>query len=428
MGNRYDVVMLVLNDLTHDSRVRREAEALATTWRVLVVGTQRADGALPDRERIANFEVWRIRYGRWGAGLWRPWRWLRHALQAVLIVWALRRVRARVYHAHDLPALLLILSARALWGRGARLVYDAHELHAFMPRSACEHVRGSGAPPAAQARRRAALLRVVRRKAHGGAPTPADVRNAPRLSPARRALFVLEGACARRADAVLSVSAPSARALRLWWRLPRVYRVRNAVDPPGAAAPRDLRTLLDGRRCIVHSGDLTLRGRCLLELIQALALLPHDVALIFLGQGEARDLLVREAARLGVAGRVHFVPPVSPQAVAATVQSCDVAAVLLCPESWHIRSTLPNKLFEALAAGVPVVTSDTFALRRIVRRYELGVLCDPRDPNAIATALRQLLTPEAQAYHRTRIHRAQQRINWTHEAQRLRTIYRELLP
>ena len=53
---------------------------------MLVIGTQRHGGDLPDRERIDGFDLWRVRYGAYGAGLRRPWRWLRHALQAAQII------------------------------------------------------------------------------------------------------------------------------------------------------------------------------------------------------------------------------------------------------------------------------------------------------------------------------------------------------
>ncbi len=70
-----------------DARVRREAAALAGAgWRVLVVGTQRARGTLPERETLYGFDIQRVSYGRFGAQKWWPWRWIRHGLQAGQII------------------------------------------------------------------------------------------------------------------------------------------------------------------------------------------------------------------------------------------------------------------------------------------------------------------------------------------------------
>ena len=55
------------------------------------------------------------------------------------------------------------------------------------------------------------------------------------------------------------------------------------------------------------------------------------------------------------------------------------------------RLTTPNKLFEAMAAGVAVVASDLPGMATIVRATDCGVLCDPTDPTEIAAAIRRIL-------------------------------------
>jgi glycosyltransferase involved in cell wall biosynthesis len=380
----YDIVMLVLNDLSFDGRVRREAAALAERgWRVLVIGTQRAGGILPDEEHLLGFRIRRVRYGRFGHSLRRPWRWVRHVLQAAQIVRALSRTRARAFHAHDLPALLLMAAAR--WGRRSRtrLVYDSHEFYLYLPRD---------------------------RSRHGD--------RLYRL--ARPIWFAVERRLARGADAVITVSEPIARCLAWWYGIPCPAVIHNYIDPVPPAPARN--------RYLVHTGDLTNRGRCLDELVEALAAVPEGIDLVFLGDGEARAGLETRAQALGVENRVRFVPPVPPEAVAETISDAQAALVLLRPDSWHSRAALPNKLFEAVAAGLPVVASDKFAVRRMVQRYRLGIACDATDPAAIASAIRHILEPDRQAEYREAVEAAQQRLNWQAEAERLAALYRELLP
>ena len=52
--------------------------------------------------------------------------------------------------------------------------------------------------------------------------------------------------------------------------------------------------------------------------------------------------------------------------------------------------TLPNKVFEAIAAGVPMIASPTTALAQLFETNDLGILCDPTDPQAIADTARRL--------------------------------------
>jgi glycosyltransferase involved in cell wall biosynthesis len=68
------------------------------------------------------------------------------------------------------------------------------------------------------------------------------------------------------------------------------------------------------------------------------------------------------------------------------------------------RLTTPNKLFEAMAVGVPVVASDLPGMAAIVEGTGCGVLCDPADPSDVARAIRALLdaTPDEQAARRSR--------------------------
>jgi glycosyltransferase involved in cell wall biosynthesis len=73
------------------------------------------------------------------------------------------------------------------------------------------------------------------------------------------------------------------------------------------------------------------------------------------------------------------------------VGSADVVAMPIQPSTLNHRLTTPNKLFEAMTAGVPVVASDLPGMAGIVRETGCGVLCDPTSPAAIATAIRSVL-------------------------------------
>jgi glycogen(starch) synthase len=342
---------------------------------------------------MQGFELRRVRYGRFGEGLWRPWRWVRHALQARQIVRALSKTQARVYHAHDLPALILVCVTLMLRHGRSALVYDAHELYLFqLP----YHSRLTNA-----------WHRLMR---------PLSMR--------------LEGHLARRADAVLALAEARARLLARWYGIPRPVVVQNAIDPVSAdiVPPVDLRQVVgEGRHCVVHTGDIDGRRRAVTELVRAMALLPEDVALVFLGQGESTQAVRALADRCGIGDRVFVLPPVPPEQVAVTIRSADVAAILMRAESWNTRAGLPNKLFEAIGAGVPVLASDMFVLRRVVRRYDLGLLVDQNDPPSVAGALRQMLILEAQAHYRERVQAAQRDLNWRIEAEKLRAVYGRLL-
>jgi len=101
------------------------------------------------------------------------------------------------------------------------------------------------------------------------------------------------------------------------------------------------------------------------------------------------------------------------------------------PDTLNHRLGTPNKLFEAIAAGVPVVASDFPGIREIVAdpAGPLGVLVDPTSPAAIAAGIRQIL--EAPAAERAALRArclaaAHARWNWETESARLIELYGRL--
>jgi glycogen synthase len=128
-------------------------------------------------------------------------------------------------------------------------------------------------------------------------------------------------------------------------------------------------------------------------------------------------------------GRVHLLPPVPPEDLLDWVASADVVAVPIQPSTLNHRLTTPNKLFEAMAAGVPVVASDLPGMAPIVRDTGCGVLFDATDVGALAAALTAVLqaSPEKRAEYRSRaLDAAHSRYDWEIQVAGLLKAYGEL--
>jgi len=169
--------------------------------------------------------------------------------------------------------------------------------------------------------------------------------------------------------------------------------VYNCPDLPASPIPRgrlihDRLGLDAATRVVLYHGGIS-PGRGIEQLIDAIEDVPDAVlAVMGYGEGEAalRARLAAEPTR-----RVHVLPAVRPTDVLAWVASADVAAMPIQPSTRNHRVATPNKLFEAMAAGVPVLASDMLGMRPIVLEAGCGALVDPRDTEAIAAGLRQLL-------------------------------------
>jgi glycosyltransferase involved in cell wall biosynthesis len=103
--------------------------------------------------------------------------------------------------------------------------------------------------------------------------------------------------------------------------------------------------------------------------------------------------------------------------------------VVLHPHPAYLTSH-PTKLFEYMAAGIPVVASDFPLWRSIVENSDCGLLVDPLDASAIAAAITSLITnPDEAKRMGMRGRKAVERhFNWVTEEQLLLSFYASLLP
>jgi glycosyltransferase involved in cell wall biosynthesis len=125
-------------------------------------------------------------------------------------------------------------------------------------------------------------------------------------------------------------------------------------------------------------------------LVRALVYLPAERAVIVGGSEEQIAPLRRLAESEGVADRIHFAGMVPHARVRGYLEDARIA-VLPNLDAGVSRFTSPLKLFEYMAAGVPVVASNLPSLREVLRDGENAILVPPGDPGALAEGIRSLL-------------------------------------
>ena len=241
----------------------------------------------------------------------------------------------------------------------------------------------------------------------------------------RRWLGTRERRWARAADARVTVNDALAEQLATRWRI----AVRPTVVPnwPDAAAvaavaaggerPDLIRAavgLSRSTRVVLFQGRLG-PNLGLDEATEAVLALPDSV-LVLIGFGRwfersrARDRDPRYA------GHHVTLPAVHPDELLRWTASADVALVPLPPVSANQRAATPNKLWEAIAAGTPVVVGPGLpVMADLVRRDDLGVIADSLAPDDLQRAIASVLDvpPDVAAARRERIARvAADRYSW----------------
>ncbi|MGP9537343.1 glycosyltransferase family 4 protein [Brachybacterium sp. AOP43-C2-M15] len=127
-------------------------------------------------------------------------------------------------------------------------------------------------------------------------------------------------------------------------------------------------------------------------LLRAIARTDERLRLDVCGTGPQQPELEQLAARLGIADRVRFRGAVAPEQVPEVLHGIDIAAAPY-PAGEHYFS--PLKVYEYLAAGLPVVASAIGTIPELLGHGALGVLVEPGDVDALAAALDDLAADPA---------------------------------
>lgn len=223
---------------------------------------------------------------------------------------------ADVVHVHDLP--LLRLGAEIAARRGARLVYDAHEIYYEQE---CLDPRW------------------------------------------RKKLKAEERKHIHQVDLFTTVNAASADYFA------RLYGVRplvllNAAETPPAGFDRDSRANLRDRAGIPHDAHVVLyqgwfsAERNLVNMIHAARFLPRDAYLLLIGYGEFETVLRQELRGKPWEDRVRFLGRVPPGEMLPLTAGADLGVIPYQPIDLNHRLCSPNKFFEFVQAGVPVVAQE----------------------------------------------------------------------
>jgi glycosyltransferase involved in cell wall biosynthesis len=190
-------------------------------------------------------------------------------------------------------------------------------------------------------------------------------------------------------DRAAHVFVPSAylRDVALGWGLDpsRISVLPNPAPPLPTLPPREeLRARLDAPRgpLLAFAGRLTSQ-KALDDLLSALASV-EGATLLLLGEGPEREALEREAARLGLTGRVRFLGGGVRDDVLRLFAAAD--AVVLS-SAWE---NFPHTVVEALAVGTPVVATAVGGVPEVVVHEDNGLLVPPHDVAALGAALRRI--------------------------------------
>lgn len=286
--------------------------------------------------------------------------------------------------AHDLP--MLPIAAMAAEQNKAKLVYDSHEL--FVE------------------------------------------QNLPRYEV--RGWAKIEAKYINDCDAVITINQSIANELKKRYQLQDVMVVQNAEKLQMEVPETPLRlfherfSLDEDAKVVLLQGGL-FSDRNLSVLVRAFSLLEQgNIHLVFLGNGNGVPILEGLVEESDLNRKVHFMPAVPQQELQKYTMSADIGVIPYLPDCLNNYYCTPNKLFEFVAAGLPIIASNLPEIRKIVQGHQIGLVVDSSSPEAIANAIETILASEEEyLFYRRHALELRKGLNWQCEGEKLVKLYRQ---
>ncbi len=207
----------------------------------------------------------------------------------------------------------------------------------------------------------------------------------------------------------------------------KVHVIRN-IPPQKALPPKgdkaELGLPLDKHLLVLQGSGINIQ-RGAEELVQAMQYL-DDCHLMIIGGGDVLPILKQMVIDLNITDRVRFLPRMSYANMMAYTQNAELGFCLDKDTNLNYRFSLPNKLFDFIQAGVPIVASHLTEIEKIIRRYDIGVFIENHDPKTIAATIQNALF-DAERYGKWKqnLTVAAQDLRWENEEKVLLTIYQQ---
>ena len=162
------------------------------------------------------------------------------------------------------------------------------------------------------------------------------------------------------------------------------------------------------------------------ELVHALEYL-ENIHLLIIGEGTRIPALKKMVKISGLHSKVTFIPKIPYTELMGYTQLCDLGVNLSTGTSLNNRYSLPNKLFDYIRAGIPVLSSSVPEVDQIIRKYNLGVVIPRVEPKIIAEAIKNMLSDEARLIQwKKNAQMVAKELNWETEEKKLIQFYRNV--
>jgi len=378
MSEKMKAIHIVLNSFSFDYRVQKEVNSLKKAgYQIYVFALQEKDllEEEPGNPHIRRFKL-----------KTRPWprkkffQAFKYLECFYLMVKEASKIKPQIVHSHDLNALPIGAFISSI--HKIPLIYDAHEFE--------------------------------------------TEREKIKTKFAKIALKLLERSLIKKASRVITVSKPIALAYEKMYGVKPdlILNCPNYQKIKPCQNSREELNLPVNKKIFIYQGGLE-PSRGLETLIETFEeLKDKGVALLLIGYGRLEKKICEKAKQNP--DLILFKKPVPPDQLYKYTSSSDFGLSLIEKQSLSKYYSLPNKLFQYLMAGLPVIVSNIPEQKRIVERFNCGLVVNSENKEEIKEAIIKLARSDS-SFYRQQALKAARIYNWENEEKKLLKIYEEAL-
>jgi len=377
----YKALNIVLNNFVNDSRVIKECRSINEKLSININVFALHEQGLKTYEESSHFTIHRFALKTRSWPKKRPIQLIKYFECFCSMYKKALVLKPDIVHSHDLNALpISVAIARKL---KIPIIYDAHEYET-------------------------------------------QVNGLVQGSLWQRSLSILEKYLIKKTNKVITVSESIANEYVRLYDIEKPILILNC--PPYKSVKKNNLFCLEfnipnEHLIFLYQGVLS-SGRGLLQLLEAFKEL-NDKAkhLVVMGDGELETTVIKYAQENT---NIHYKTAVKPDGLLNWTSSADIGFSTIENTGLSDYYCLPNKLFEYLMAGLPVIVSNLYELKRIVHNYNLGWVLEENTAEHIKTLIESIKKDDVTLYQAS-ISNAIEEFNWEKQEERLLKLYKELL-
>jgi glycosyltransferase involved in cell wall biosynthesis len=370
------VTSIVLNNFKNDSRVLKENISLQRAgYDVTVVAMY--EEPLEEFEKVQGIHVHRVKIKSRSLSKHPMVQFFKYLELLYRVVKAYKM--SDILHCNDLNALPIGVVIKKFFNKKAKIVYDAHEYET--------ETNGLGG----------LKQKVVR---------------------------LIEKRLIKDADAVMTVSNLIAEEYVRLYGIKKPALVLNTpvykmVEKKNLF--REEFNIKKEQKIFLYQGALN-SGRGLETLLEAFKALKSNAVIVFMGYGVLAPLIAQSAKE---SENIYFHEAVSPEVVLDYTSSADFGISTIEDSCLSYRYCLPNKMFEYMMVGIPLLVSPLPEMKKVVEEYNVGVVLEENSVDGVKKSVEEAMTLDVKTLENN-LEVAKTIYNWQEQEKVLLKVYNEL--